>query len=153
MTPEKTDKLEQLHRLADTMDSLFRIPGTSIRVGLDSIVGLIPGIGDALALAPAGYIIANAAQMGVPRRTLMRMAANVGIDALIGSIPLVGDLFDIGWKGNRRNVALLRKHLERDGLAGPDGPVEREGRLSSHHPSSEGSFVDRDGRRAQRRSA
>ncbi len=112
-----SERLERLHNLANTMDSLFRIPGTGIRVGLDSIVGLIPGVGDAVALLPAGYIIASSAQMGVPRGTLMRMGLNVGVDALVGSIPLIGDLFDIGWKGNRRNVALLRKHLERTGMA------------------------------------
>lgn len=117
---DHSERLEHLHRLANTMDSLFQIPGTGIRVGLDSIIGLIPGVGDALSLLPAGYIVANAAHMGVPKSTLLRMGMNVGVDTLIGAIPLIGDVFDIGWKGNRRNVALLRKHLERTGPGGAE---------------------------------
>lgn len=113
LTAEHTERLDRLDRLASTMDSLFRIPGTGIKVGLDSIIGLIPGIGDVVALAPAGYIVASAAHMGVPKSKLMRMGFNVGIDTLIGAIPLVGDIFDIGWKGNLRNVKLLRDHVER----------------------------------------
>lgn len=123
-TPTAADdaaRLAQLDNLADTMDSLFRIPGTHIRVGLDSIIGLIPGIGDAVALAPAGYIVWQARQMGAPKRLIARMGVNIGIDALVGSIPLVGDIFDVGWKGNRRNVALLRRHLEASGRIAPVG--------------------------------
>ncbi len=133
--PETAERLERLNRLANIMDSLFRVPGTSINVGLDSIVGLIPGIGDTLALLPAGYIIASAAHMGVPRRTLLRMGLNTGVDTLIGSIPLIGDLFDIGWKGNRRNVALLRKHLEGEGaLAEAPATRDVEDRMASPRP-------------------
>ncbi|PJJ87361.1 uncharacterized protein DUF4112 [Brevirhabdus pacifica] len=105
-------KLERLEKLAGTMDSFMRIPGTGIRLGLDSLLGLIPGVGDAAALGPAGYIVYSAHQMGAPKSALAKMTVNIGIDALIGSIPLIGDIFDVGWKANRRNVALLRKHLE-----------------------------------------
>jgi len=105
-------KLERLEKLAGTMDSLLRIPGTGIRLGLDSILGLIPGVGDAAALGPAGYIVYSAHQMGASKPLLAKMTANIGIDAVIGSIPLIGDIFDVGWKANRRNVALLRTHLE-----------------------------------------
>ena len=118
------DDIAQLDRLAYRMDSLFRVPGTRIRVGLDSILGLVPGIGDALALAPAGYILWKARQHGAPRRTLARMAVNTGIDTVVGSIPLIGDLFDVGFKANRRNVALLREHLERKRAALSDGPPQ-----------------------------
>lgn len=106
-------ELEDLESLAHKMDTLFRIPGTSIRVGLDTILGLIPGIGDTATMLPAGYIIYRAHRMGAPRSLLTRMGVNAGIDWVIGSIPLVGDLFDLGFKANRRNVALLRRHLER----------------------------------------
>ena len=112
ITPMPDTRLDRLDRLAYQMDSLFRVPGTEIRIGLDSLLGLIPGVGDVAAVLPAGYIILQARQMGASRWVLARMAANTGIDTLIGSIPLVGDIFDIGNKANRKNVALLRRHLE-----------------------------------------
>lgn len=118
-----TDDIERLDQLADRMDSFMRIPIVGVRVGLDSILGLIPGVGDALALAPAGYIIAKAHRMGAPRRLVGRMALNTGIDTLIGTIPVLGDIFDIGFKANKRNVGLLRAHLERERAAQPDSPL------------------------------
>ena len=111
--------IERLDRLARRMDSLFRIPGTRIRVGLDAILGLVPGVGDALALAPSLYIYREGHRAGVPGHTKGRMIANIAIDTLVGSIPLVGDIFDIGYKSKLRNVALIREHLERQGAALP----------------------------------
>jgi hypothetical protein len=102
------------------MDALFRIPGTPIRVGADSLLGLIPGIGDTLALAPSGWILYEARRLGAPKRLIARMAANVGIDWLVGLIPLVGDLFDVGWKGNLRNAALILAHLQEKGALDED---------------------------------
>ena len=95
------------------MDRAVRLPVVGVRVGWDSFLGLIPGIGDALTLGPAGYIVFRAHRMGIPSALKARMLGNIAIDALIGSIPLVGDLFDIGWKANTRNVALLRKHISK----------------------------------------
>ncbi|MGB2202837.1 MAG: DUF4112 domain-containing protein [Pseudooceanicola atlanticus] len=109
-------RLERLERLANTMDSAVRIPGTGIRLGLDSIVGIIPGIGDLLTAGPSAYIVSEAHNLGLPRRTLARMGLNIGVDWLIGTVPLIGDIFDIGWKANLRNVALIRQHLERGTL-------------------------------------
>lgn len=106
------DRLERLERLATRMDSFLRVPGTPIRLGLDSVLGLIPGIGDALALAPAGYIVTEAWRMGAPGRMIGRMLGNIAIDTTLGTVPLLGDVFDVFWKGNRRNVVLLRKHVE-----------------------------------------
>ena len=126
-------RLARLEKLANRMDAAFRIPGTRFRIGLDSILGLVPGIGDALAVAPAGYIIHQAHRMGASRGTLARMIVNSGIDFAIGSVPLVGDIFDIGNKANRRNVALLRAHLaKRDGAATtvPPGPAPQRGLAS-----------------------
>ena len=100
-------------RLARLMDRAFRLPGTRIRLGLDSLLGLVPGVGDTLALAPSAYILAEAHRLGVPRRDLTRMAGNIGIDWLIGLVPLIGDIFDVGWKANMRNTAILRAHVER----------------------------------------
>ncbi|MFW8592806.1 DUF4112 domain-containing protein [Cribrihabitans neustonicus] len=134
------ERLSQLERLAGRMDKAFRLPVIGTRVGWDSILGLVPGIGDALTLLPAGYIIMSAHRMGAPKPVLARMAVNTGIDALIGSIPLVGDIFDIGWKANSRNVALLRRHLEREAatrepLAKRMARSARPGSGRNHHHS------------------
>lgn len=93
------------------MDSAFRIPGTRFRFGLDSLVGIIPGLGDLATSVPAGYIIFESYRMGLPTHKLMRQGANVAIDTVVGSVPLVGDLFDTGFKANLRNIAILRDHV------------------------------------------
>ena len=108
--PHATD-LDRLRRLAVRMDSAFRLPVVGVRVGWDAILGLVPGVGDALALLPSAYILKEAHRMGAPRHLLARMGLNTGIDLVIGAIPVVGDLFDIGWKSKLRNVALLERHL------------------------------------------
>ena len=107
-------EIERLDRLARLLDSRFGIPGTRISFGYDAIVGLIPGIGDALTLAPQAWLVWRARQLGAPKSVLARMAVNTGIDTLVGAIPLVGDLFDMTFKANLRNVRLLRDHLERE---------------------------------------
>ncbi|MCF6429725.1 DUF4112 domain-containing protein [Leisingera sp. MMG026] len=122
-TAHHEDRLQSLQRLAHRMDRAFRIPLIGTRIGWDSILGLIPGVGDAVALLPAGYILLSGHRMGASKGTLARMAANIGIDALVGTIPLAGDLFDIGWKANTRNVALLRRHLEQS--AAQDEPLAK----------------------------
>ena len=103
----------ELERLARLMDSSVRIPVINYRVGLDGLLGLIPGVGDAVTLVPAGYILYKAHKVGVPNGLLARMVLNSGADALLGSVPLIGDLFDFIFKSNRRNVEMLRRHLER----------------------------------------
>lgn len=105
-------RIDRLERIARLMDSAVRIPGTRWRIGLDTIIGLVPGVGDTLALAPAAYIIASAWSMGLPKRTLARMAGRTTLDYAVGIVPLVGDLFDAGYKSNLRNVARIRDHLE-----------------------------------------
>ncbi|MFD2738786.1 DUF4112 domain-containing protein [Sulfitobacter aestuarii] len=140
MSPEDHPHAADLHRLrklARNMDSAFRLPVIGTRIGWDAILGLIPGVGDAVALAPSAYIIKEAHRLGVPRSALMRMGANVGIDWAIGTIPLLGDLFDIGWRANIRNVDLLDRHLSRQ-MANAPGNKDVEGRLSSHHPTLNG---------------
>lgn len=118
----KQQQLQTLERLAQRMDRAFRIPLVGVRVGWDSIAGLVPGIGDALALVPAGYILYSGYRMGASTPVLARMAANIGIDTLIGAIPFAGDLFDVAWKSNTRNTALLRRHLEESGNKGEPLP-------------------------------
>lgn len=98
-----------LDQLSTLMDGLFRIPGTGWRVGLDALVGLIPGVGDLATTAVSFYILAAGVRYRVPKVTLLRMAANVGVDYALGAIPVVGDLFDAAWKSNQMNVELLRR--------------------------------------------
>ena len=104
---------ERVLRTARRMDALVRIPGTNMRVGLDSLLGLVPVAGDVLALLPSLWILWHARRLGARRRTLARMAANVALDAGIGTIPLAGDLFDLFYKANLRNVALLERDMTR----------------------------------------
>ena len=105
------------------MDRAVRLPIVGVRLGWDSILGLIPGIGDALTLGPAAYIVLAAHRMGAPGALKARMIGNIAIDALIGSIPLVGDIFDIGWKANTRNVDLLRRHFASSTTKAPHGAL------------------------------
>lgn len=102
----------ELQTLAKWMDSVFVIPGLNIRFGLDSILGLFPGLGDVVTSLIGLYILQAAAQKGVPRVTMARMGANILLDWAVGSIPVVGDAFDVYWKSNNRNVELLRQHVQ-----------------------------------------
>jgi hypothetical protein len=103
-------RLEHLRRFAYWLDEGIRIPGTSWRVGLDPILGLLPGVGDAAGALLAAVILLEAARRGLSRFTLGRMAWNIAVDALLGAVPLIGDIFDAGWKANLRNVALIDRH-------------------------------------------
>ncbi len=105
-------ELASLGRLSRVLDGAIRIPGTGIRIGLDPILGLIPGLGDWAGAIGSGYILVRAAGLGVARSTLLRMAGNIGLDFVAGTVPMFGDLFDFGWKANERNMTLLRAHLE-----------------------------------------
>ena len=102
--------VERLHRLARLWDAAFRLPG-GITIGLDPLVGLVPGVGDAIGGLVSGYIVLEAARLGVPAVTLLWMLANIGIDTLLGAVPVAGDLFDGAWKSNLKNVALIEHHL------------------------------------------
>jgi hypothetical protein len=109
--PEEEIALQRVARLAYWLDDRFRIPGTRRRIGLDGLLGLIPGMGDTATALLASYIVLEAARLGVPRNMIARMLANVGLDYLLGLVPLVGDLADFAWKANRRNARMLRDHL------------------------------------------
>ncbi len=103
---------ESLDMLSHLLDDFIRVPGTSIRFGLDGIVALVPGVGDLLQGIASSIIILAAWSRGVPKVVLGRMVANVGVEVLVGLVPLFGDMFDIAWKANRRNYALLTGSLE-----------------------------------------
>jgi hypothetical protein len=102
---------ETLQRLEILLDEAFRVPGTNVRFGIDGIIGLVPGLGDALAGLLSLVIPLAAWIRGLPYIALMRMAVNLGIGVLVGTIPLLGDLFDIAWKANKRNYELMQRHL------------------------------------------
>lgn len=112
LTQDEAELLARAETAARWLDTAFRIPGTSIRFGLDPILGLVPGLGDGLSLAVSAWVILMAHGAGAPWSLLARMAGNVAIDSLVGSIPVLGDLFDVGFKANRRNADLLRAHFE-----------------------------------------
>lgn len=114
-------RVETLGRL---LDGAVRVPGTQFRVGLDPILGLLPGAGDTLASVLSLYIVFEAYRADVPRTTLLRMLSYVAVDTVIGSIPVAGTLFDAVWKANQRNARLLADHVEYE-LA--DQPVEQPG--------------------------
>lgn len=114
-TPNATrdQDLQQLQRLADWMDSKFTIPGTKIKFGLDSLIGIIPGVGDTATVAVTAFIIGKAGKYNLPFHIKSKMIWNAFIDWLIGLVPFFGDIFDIGFKANRKNVALLLDYLNK----------------------------------------
>jgi len=101
---------ESLDTLSRYLDGLFRVPGTGWRFGLDSLIGLIPNVGDLSTALVSFYILVAGVRYGVPKITLLRMAMNIGLDYIIGIIPLFGDAFDFFWKANQQNMDLIRKH-------------------------------------------
>lgn len=115
---------ESIERLGWLLDDLFRIPVLGWRVGLDAIVGLIPGVGDTATTVASLYVLASGVRYRVPKVTLLRMGLNLAIDYFLGAIPLVGDLFDAWWKSNQRNVELLRQR------ATVSASEARKGRIS-----------------------
>jgi hypothetical protein len=110
------DRLERLRRLGYVLDNSIPIPGTNFRIGLEAIVGLVPGVGDLVGGGFSIYLILEAARMGAPASLLARMGWNLLVDVVVGAVPFLGDLFDAGFKANLRNLALLDRHVQ--------GPVQ-----------------------------
>ena len=115
---ERLKILNRLTRMAKLMDTAWGIPFTKIRFGFDSVVGLIPGAGDAVNLGVSLYSLILARKLGVPNSMLIRMAANAGIDFGLGSIPVVGDIFDLFFKSNTRNLKMLTEFLAKHSAPG-----------------------------------
>lgn len=111
-------RLAQVRFLANLMDDRFAVPGTRVRFGFDTVLGLVPGLGDALTSAISLLIVHHAWASGAPKLTLARMLGNVGVDFVIGVIPVLGDLMDFAWKANRKNARLLEEHLARASIRG-----------------------------------
>lgn len=109
---QRAADLARIDRIANMLDSQFRVPGTGLRFGWDGILGLVPGFGDVVTLGPGAFLIYEAHRMGARRRILARMALNTGVDFVVGAIPVVGDIFDFAFKANRKNAVLLRREIE-----------------------------------------
>ena len=103
-------RVEALEKL---LERAFHIPGTKIPFGLDSIIGLVPVLGDLITAAMGAYIVWEARNLGMSKWQLIRMTANVGIDTAIGAIPIVGDAFDLVWRSNTKNLRIIKKHLDK----------------------------------------
>lgn len=118
LTHGQLQRLEALRRFSRLLDSAILVPGTSYRIGLDPILGLIPGIGDLVSPLFTIGLLWQARDLGVPRVVQARMIFNVAIDACLGAVPLLGDLFDFVWKANDRNLVLLERHATQERRGG-----------------------------------
>jgi hypothetical protein len=110
MSTRMRNQLDRLRSMATVLDDAVRVPGTNIRFGLDAVLGLLPGAGDAVTGVMAAYAMVLAARLGAPPVIIARMAVNVLVDVATGTIPVLGDIFDVGWKSNRKNVQLLERY-------------------------------------------
>lgn len=115
--PALAEEVRRLDALAWLLDSSIPVPGTRLRIGLDPLIGLVPVVGDLVGMLFSAYILIQAARLGIPRVTLMRMGFNVTVEAVVGIVPFVGDAFDFWWQANRKNVDLLKAHLRDPGRA------------------------------------
>jgi len=107
----REERIARLDALATLFDTAFVIPGTNIRFGIDAVIRLVPGIGDAITTGLALYVVNEARALGAPPFLIARMLANVALDGVVGAVPFVGDAIDVFWRVNRRNMALLLDHL------------------------------------------
>lgn len=105
--PLRGARVARAARLARVLDTALRIPGTRIRFGLDPILGLVPGLGDAIAALLGGYLVWTAVRAGAPRLIIGRMLANIAVDAIVGAVPVAGTVFDVAFKAHRRNARML----------------------------------------------
>jgi Domain of unknown function (DUF4112) len=109
--PQDKARLKRVRLLSRLLDEQLRIPGMTYRVGLDGLLGMIPGVGDAAGALLSAYILYEAIRLGAPKTVLLRMVANIGIDTVLGAVPVAGDIFDIAWKANKKNAALRHAYL------------------------------------------
>ncbi|EAW34869.1 DUF4112 domain-containing protein [Lyngbya sp. PCC 8106] len=107
----KASVVKHLRQFSNILDNAIRVPGTTYGIGLDPIIGLIPGGGDLLGGLLSAYIMLRAFRLGVPKEILVRMASNIATETLVGTVPVVGDVFDVAWKANVKNVDLLEDHV------------------------------------------
>lgn len=120
--PETVDRaaIKRMQAVVRILDDGMRVPGTNFRIGIDPIVGVVPGAGDTVAAAVSLYIVLESARLGVSYTTLMRMLGNIAVDTAGGSVPVLGVIFDAFWKANRRNLKLALRDLAAAAESGPD---------------------------------
>jgi hypothetical protein len=112
----REDELSDIEWLVDLMDSRFTIPGTQIRIGLDALLGLVPVVGDSVTTLVSAFIFQRLRRYDLPWHMQARMVGNIFFDFALGAVPVVGDLLDIGFKANRANINLAKKHLAKSAL-------------------------------------
>jgi hypothetical protein len=112
LQPDQIKRVQRLRRLASLLDEAITIPVIRKKIGLDPIIGLIPGGGDTVGMILSAHIVLESALLGLPKATLLKMVSNLLIDAIVGTVPFVGDLFDVVSKANTRNIKLLDSHME-----------------------------------------
>ena len=114
--PSRDNEVENVRRrlaqLAWLLDAAIVLPGSRFRIGVDALIGLIPGLGDLIGVLLSSYIVREAARIGTPPSVLARMMLNVAVEGVVGLIPVAGDVFDAVWKANQRNVKLLDAHID-----------------------------------------
>jgi hypothetical protein len=110
----RRERIARIDALATLLDTAFILPGINVRFGLDALIGLVPGVGDAITTAMSLWIVHEAHQLGAPGHVIARMLGNVALDGVVGAVPLVGDAFDVMWRSNRRNMRLLQEWLDRE---------------------------------------
>ena len=103
----------RMEALEKVLERAFVIPGTKIPFGLDSIIGLVPVLGDVVTAVMGAYLVWEARNLGMSKWQLVRMTANVGVDTALGAIPLLGDAFDLVWRSNSKNLRIIKKHLDK----------------------------------------
>jgi hypothetical protein len=108
----RDERIARIEALSALLDTALVIPGTNLRFGFDALIGLVPGIGDAVTTAVSLWLVKEARALGAPGHLVARMLGNIAIDGVVGALPLLGDIFDLVWKSNRRNLHLLRRHLQ-----------------------------------------
>lgn len=111
LAPSRLATLNRLRKFSRLLDNAIGIPGTKFRIGLDPILGIIPGAGDFLGTVLSAYIVIEAARLGLPKETLAKMVSNIVLESAVGTLPVIGDLFDVVWKANIRNFELVEAHL------------------------------------------
>ena len=104
---------KRLEAMEALLERAFVVPGTSYRVGLDAVVGLVPVLGDIVTTAMGAWLVWEGRNLGMSKFHLARMGGNVGVDALIGAIPLVGDLFDFAFRSNSRNLRIIKRWMDK----------------------------------------
>lgn len=115
--PRHAALVRRLDALAHLLDNSIPVPGTGTRFGIDAVVGLIPGIGDAVGGLLSAYIVLEGARLGAGPAVILRMLLNIGVETVVGAVPVIGDLFDAGWKANARNMRLLHRAIDAPGAA------------------------------------